>query len=140
MVPSSKNKIVKGCGFHHIALQAAHWDETVHFYRDIMGMVVVREIALPDRKLIQMDMGDGGLLEVFSMTAPPTPTQEQQNPGAFLHLGLCIDDLDAVVNRVRESGYEIIEGPREIQSEGMHARIAFFRGPSGETVELFQPA
>jgi glyoxylase I family protein len=140
MTAGSRNKIIKGCGFHHIALQAAHWEETVHFYRDIMGMAVVREIAMPDRKLVQMDMGDGGLLEVFSMTSTPTSLQEQQNPGAFLHLGLCIDDLDAVVERVKESGYEIIEGPREIQSEGMRARIAFFKGPSGETVELFQSA
>jgi len=58
--------------------------------------------------------------------------------GIVNHLALTVEDIDAVISKLKQHGYDIPdEYPRTILDG---RKIAFFKGPSGEKLELFQPA
>lgn len=53
------------------------------------------------------------------------------------------DDVDACVDAVKKTGYEVFIEPKNIEIASMPvfpARIAFCRGPLGEEIEFFQEA
>ena len=66
----------------------------------------------------------------------PMPDGEKPGPGGWNRIHLIVDDLAADVARLREAGAtfrsDIIEGPGGKQ--------VLLRDPSGNVVELFQPA
>ena len=58
--------------------------------------------------------------------------------GALAHFALASSDVRAAAERVRQSGYPITVEPKDVMLNTMPAAVAFFTGPSGELVELFQ--
>jgi glyoxylase I family protein len=52
------------------------------------------------------------------------------------HIGFLVDDLSSAVERVRAAGYPIMVEPRETTVGGMRARLAFVKGPNGESIEF----
>lgn len=124
-------------GVHHIALKCnglSEFDTTVRFYRDILGMNVVRSWGEGIGSGIMLDTGDGALIEIFA------DAEERLPQGAVRHFALKAPDVDAVVRIVREAGYEITMEPNDIVVESavpFPARIAFAIGPVGEEIEFF---
>ena len=125
-------------GVHHIALKAQGkeaFDRLMHFYRDLLGMTVVRTWGEGDSSAAMLDTGDGTMLEVFA-NAPDT-----LGMGALRHLAFATDDPDACIEAVRAAGYTVTMEPKDIVIPSMPpypARIAFCIGPVGEEVEFFQ--
>ena len=61
--------------------------------------------------------------------------------GAIRHIAFGTDDADAMVQKVKDAGYEVFIEPNDIviRSEPeFHARMAFCYGPLGEQIEFFQ--
>jgi predicted enzyme related to lactoylglutathione lyase len=86
-----------------------------------------------------LDTGDGNYLEVFA--GAKHAEGEAIPEGAIIHFALRTDDCDAAVEKVRALGAEITMEPKSLAIFGeppIPIRIAFFRGPGGEIVELFQ--
>lgn len=123
-------------GFHHVALKCRgkdEFDKTVSFYCDVLGMSVARTWGEGDSSAAMIDTG-AGLFEIFA-NAP-----DRLGAGAFRHLALCVEDVDACVEAVRAAGYPITDGPRDIcipSTPPYPARIAFCIGPVGEEIEFF---
>ena len=44
MAIGTKNKVIKGCGAHHIAVHTRDWEDSLRLYRDVLGMEIVAEI------------------------------------------------------------------------------------------------
>ena len=83
-----------------------------------------------------MDTGDGNYFEI-SGGGPEAPKQE----GIFLHLALRTTDCETAVKRARAAGAEITVEPKDVMLPSVPptpVRIAFFKGPDGELIELFQ--
>jgi|SRR5690606_18855227 glyoxylase I family protein len=141
MPVGTRNQIIQGGGLHHIALQARDWEQSLQFYRDMLGMDVALEFADgdPPRKVALLDMGDGSLIELFE----PRPTSPKPGSPApndpVIHFALVTTDLHAALERVRQAGYEITLEPESLSLAGkMNVTIAFFKGPNGEEIEFFQ--
>ncbi|MBN1563667.1 MAG: VOC family protein [Anaerolineae bacterium] len=133
-----KNTIIPGCGTHHIAIQARDLDESLKLYRDVLGMPVVAEFGSPERKIMLLDTGDGSHIELFQPTAAtPQPGSAAPND-PVLHFALATTDTRAVTEIVREAGYTITVEPKDVDLGALQVTIAFFEGPSGEVIELFQ--
>ena len=49
-----------------------------------------------------------------------------------------VDDARAATEHVRAAGYEVTMEPKEVQLDSLNVTIAFFTGPSGESVEFVQ--
>ena len=120
-------------GLHHISMKCQPGEELARvreFYLDLLGCSVRREW---DGGLM-IDLGNT-LLEVF------TNGTGSRVQGAIRHMAFAVDDVDAAAQRIREAGYDVFIGPRdiEIRSDPVYpARVSFCTGPLGEEIELFQ--
>ena len=131
----TKNTTTPGCGLHHISIHTQKFDELMTLYRDVLGMQVRLETTTGLRRFALLDMGDGSFVEL-SMNPE---ADEQLSPGNPLaHFALATHDVRGVTERLRAAGFPITMEPKDIQIGTLPASIAFFSGPSGESVELFQ--
>ena len=73
----------------------------------------------------------------FSQGSPDQVYQE----GVFKHVALRVDDCQAAIDLARKAGAEVTVETRDatLKSEKpIQIRIAFFKGPDGELIELFE--
>ena len=131
----TKNATTPGCGFHHISIHTQKFDEAMHLYRDILGMQVRIQFDRGTRRFALLDMGDGSFVEL-SMDTASNETLSPGNPLA--HFALATTDVRGVIEKLRAAGIPITMEPKDIQLGPLPASVAFFTGPSGESVELFQ--
>ena len=130
------SKQPKITGIHHVALKCqgvAHYEETVHFYRDVLGIPVLRSWGKEERAAVMLDTG-AGILEIFANGT------DRLEVGALRHIALAVEDTDVCVEAARAAGYEITQEPNDIiipSNPRCPARIAFCRGPVGEELEFF---
>lgn len=124
-------------GVHHIALKCMGveaFEKTVQFYRDVLGLRVVRAWGEGEGSGIMLTTGDA-MLEIFA-SGTDLPGQ-----GAIRHFALATDDVNACVRAVEAAGYEVFIQPKDIviaSTPEFPARIAFCHGPVGEEIEFFQ--
>jgi catechol 2,3-dioxygenase-like lactoylglutathione lyase family enzyme len=110
-------------------------DAAVAFYTTHLGFTV-RTSAAP----AFADVVRGGLRLLLSGPASsagrPMPDGARPGPGGWNRIHLIVDDIDAEVARLRAAGVtfrnEIVSGPG--------GRQILLEDPSGNVVELFQPA
>jgi glyoxylase I family protein len=130
---NGQNDVLGGGGIHHVALKARDFDAAVAFYTDVLGFTPALRWGEGDKRAILLDTGDGSCVEVFAGGADAPE-------GRLMHLALRCSDVDGVIERVRSAGREVTIEPRrvDIPSDPAHpVYIAFFIGPEGETIELF---
>ena len=131
MVPKTR-------GFHLISFSCCGTEElekTVDFYRDVLGMPVLRRWESNGAPAVMLDAG-GGLIEVFSNATSDLPQ------GTIRHFALDVPDTDGCAAAVRAAGYPVTEEPHTIvipSDPPLTARIAFCIGPLGEQIEFFSP-
>jgi catechol 2,3-dioxygenase-like lactoylglutathione lyase family enzyme len=137
MSVGTRNEVIAGCGAHHVNVQTREWEQSLRLYRDVLGMTVAAEFGTPERKVMLLDMGDGSHIELSQSTAAPQPGDKTPN-APLTHLALATTDARAAVEVVRAAGFEVTTEPKDVDLNGLRATIAFFRGPSGESIEFFQ--
>lgn len=120
-------------GLHHISMKCGsekEFEEAKNFYIGLLGFTVVRQ--WPEG--IMLSFGNG-MLELFSNG------QGVRELGAIRHIAFATDDVDGMVSKVKEAGYEVFIEPKEIVIKSdpeFHARMAFCFGPLGEQIEFFK--
>jgi glyoxylase I family protein len=134
----SKNKKIKDCGLHHIAIQTSQWERSLYFYEEVLGMVAVTEAEISGRKLVHMDIGDGRYIELSTFSGAYGEGDDITNQGPVIHIALNTSDVNAAVAQVRQGGFEVTVEPKEVKSGGLKARFAFIRGPNSELIEFYQ--
>jgi glyoxylase I family protein len=137
MPTGATNRQIPGCGVHHIAVQAQDWEASLRLYRDVLGMPIVAEFGTPDRRILLLDIGDGCHIELFAPRGAGSADQPAaQTP--LTHIALAATDTRQAIEHVRQAGYTVTVEPKDVQLGPIHATIAFFSGPNGETIEFFQ--
>ena len=113
---------------HHVSINCADVDATAPFYTEVLGMKALERPDLPfnGRWLQTEGGGEVHLIEV-----------EGWQPPKGQHWAFRVDDIDATVAELRDRGVEV-KDPRELP--GKIARQTFFFDPSGNMIELNQPA
>jgi glyoxylase I family protein len=136
-------------GFHHVAIRAADFDETIRFYTEGLGFRVHFPFAVPGRidRAAFLDAGDGRFVEVFgpgSMVQAEgrrRQADEERTEGAVLHFCLRVADTDASFARALAAGAvsRVEPGTRRLSEEPVvDVRIDFVVGPNGEVIEFMQ--
>ena len=85
-------------GIHHVCLKCSsleQFEETVTFYRDILGLNVIRRWGTGIESGIMLDSGSG-LIEIFANT------EHELQQGAIRHLALAAEDVDTCVAVVKK--------------------------------------
>ena len=131
--------------FHHLALVAKNYDETVRWYQHHFGFTVAKEWTLPPmlpgarmcylkRGTFHFEIiGDGEKLG--SHIVADGPIQDYQITG-FRHFAFEVDDVDAVIATLSADGVPTFFPPTNIDEVGI--RAALVRDPEGNAVELIQ--
>jgi catechol 2,3-dioxygenase-like lactoylglutathione lyase family enzyme len=112
-------------------------DEAVSFYTDVLGFEVdmhpgpgFAALTRGDlRLLLNTPSGPGG-------ASQPMPDGRHPEPGGWSRFQLLVDDLDRAVEDLRVRGASLRSGVLE----GRAGRQVIVDDPSGNAVELFEPA
>ena len=136
----------------HVALSVSDMEGSLAFYRDLLGMRVIRDlepgiggkklgavVGMPScrARIVHLDLG-GTMLELFQYLDPigkPLSLAHKQADIGFMHIGFSSDDIRADYRRLEAEGIEFISEPVEFRP-GIW--IVYFRGPDGEVCELRQ--
>lgn len=141
---------------HHIGLTVADIERSIRFYRDILGMILVRRRPNVDADYVAQQTGYPGVeLSVASFKVAPDSAQSLElvqylthagevgemasnRPGAS-HLCLQVDDFQACYESLRAQGVRFKSAPVAITAgpnEG--GLVAYLYDPDGYQLELFQ--
>ncbi|MDQ1281397.1 MAG: hypothetical protein QG670_2662 [Thermoproteota archaeon] len=133
---SGTNRKIKGCGFHHVSLRVKDLNKSIKFYSEGLGFIERFSWGKDPKRTILMDIGDGNYFEI-SQGDPNLSYVE----GIFRHLALRVNDCKAALELVRNAGAEVTVDPRDStlsSNPPLQIRVAFFKGPDGEVIELFE--
>lgn len=130
------NGKIGGGGFHHVAIKASDFDKSVAFYTEALGFVPRHRWGEGDKRAILLDTGDGNYLEVFA-----GGTKERKPDESILHMAFRTNDVAGTLEAVRQAGAKVTIETKDVvlgDDPPTPVRIAFFKGPDGEVIELFQ--
>ena len=117
----------------HTRFRVSDMEKSIIFYRDILGMKVVEQKISPrGSKLVFLSFPDIDCeLELCSFP----DSGSVQVPEDLVHLAFEVDDLNMCVEKLKEAGIPITEGPVE-SSNG--TRFIFTEDPDKYEIELMQ--
>jgi catechol 2,3-dioxygenase-like lactoylglutathione lyase family enzyme len=129
------NETLGGGGFHHVSIKVQDIEASIRFYTEALGFVYKTEWGQGAKRTVLLDTGDGNYFEITGGR-----TDELAPNGHFAHIALRATDCDAVIAKVRAAGAEVTVEPKDVvlpSDPPLPIRIAFFKGPDGELIELF---
>ncbi len=126
-------------GWDHYALVVNDLDVTRHFYCDILGMTEVQRP--PTFKFhgawFRKGTAEMHVIQIDAASQPPGDTPAQVTPELDIararHHAFLVDDMDAVLARLKECNIEVVLGPR---SRGDGAKQTYVMDPDGHLVEF----
>ena len=106
-------------GTDHITVEGTNAEDTVEFYRDVLGMpLVLRQPNLDRTHLTHLffDTGDGRLLTVFVDEERESRDVGERDPGEVHHLAFRIDAdrIDDIAAALDDAGYPVSEFDRGV--------------------------
>lgn len=137
---------------HHTAMIVSNIEQSIEFYRDILGMellvqgiddgVVARAMAMPDAKInyanLKMEGGEIELLE-FS-TEKGEDCGCGPNSKGKMHVCFEVDDIETTCQELSKKGISfwtpVIEITEDPAFNGM--KFVYFTDPNGVQVELLE--
>ena len=139
--------------FSHLGICVTDLDRAQRFYCEALGFVPAEahEVGEEFGRLMELEgvrlrsqflRRDGLAVELLCFASPPCvgePTRRPMNRLGLTHLSLRVDDVDAVVARVEESGGAVVSGSRTTMGEG-HTLLDFVycTDPDGTRIELMR--
>ena len=120
---------------HHIAVIGTNYEDSRHFYVDILGFEVVREVWREERKdyLTMLQNGDVTLELFTKLNAPARPTQPEAL--GLRHLAFHVEDVEETAAWLNARGVET----EPIRTDPVNGgRMTFFRDPDGLPLELHE--
>jgi catechol 2,3-dioxygenase-like lactoylglutathione lyase family enzyme len=142
-------------GINHLALTCSDMARTIHFYRDVLGMPLVKTIDFPGGrgKHYFFDCGNGDCVAFFEFPGGPNVVDQKTHgkmaatPGMMHHVafGVTNEQIDAYRERLAAAGIEVTEvvnhddtptGASADVNESTFVRSIYFRDPDGMQLEF----
>ena len=118
-------------GTHHVALVTSDFARLRTFYVETLGLAQVGQFA--GRNIIFIDAGPITIELIERDGDAPT------SPGAWDHFAFEIADTDAAYAELTALGIPFHVLPKDFPEDAPKVRIAFFKDPDGNILELVQP-
>jgi glyoxylase I family protein len=121
---------------HHIAIICTDYQKSKHFYSEILGLKIVREVYREERQSYKLDLevGNQYQIELFSFPNPPARPSRPEAAG-LRHLAFEVDNIDGAVVHMIDAGV-IVEPIRIDEFTGK--RFTFFADPDGLPIEFYE--
>ena len=142
---------------HHLGLTVADIERSIHFYRDVLGMTLIRRRPSVVADYVAEQTGYPGVeLSVASFQVSPESRQSLEvvqylnqagpaldvgtNQAGSSHLCLLVDDLQCCYDDLRAASVQFKSDPVTITAgPNKGGKVVYFFDPDGYTLELFQP-
>ena len=141
--------------FDHVNIVVTDMARSVAFYEELLGLrrgfEIVLEGAWIDRvtgidkaraHCVFMEADNAAvrleLLQYLSPTGAPLPANSQPYMPGLRHLAFTVNDLDALVTRLREANVALVSDPVEVPfavSSLGRKRLCYFYDPDGTLLE-----
>lgn len=121
---------------HHIAIICSDYQTSKHFYSEVLGLKIVREVFRAERNSYKLDLEVAGQyqIELFSFPDPPARPSRPESVG-LRHIAFEVDDIEVAVNHIT-AHHVIVEPVRFDEFTGK--RFTFFADPDGLPIELYE--
>jgi glyoxylase I family protein len=121
---------------HHIAIICSDYEKSKHFYTEILGLKMIREVYREKRDSYKLDLEVGGQyqIELFSFPDPPARPSRPEAAG-LRHLAFEVDNIEAAVTHMHASGISV-EPVRIDEYTGK--LFTFFADPDGLPIEFYE--
>jgi len=138
-----ENRIVPGCGFHHVAVRVHNFDASFEFYK-ALGMTVAVTWGEGDSRAALFDTGDGNYIEIFAGGKPGEKLPWGEG-ASWIHVALRTNDVDGATETAVKAGAVVAKPPTDVvMGKGgprqVKVRLSFVNGPGGEVIEFFDSA
>ena len=147
-------------GVNHLALVCRDMEETVRFYSDVLGMKLIKTVALPDGgQHFFFDCGGGASLAFFWWADAPAaapgvasvrsfPRDAKSAVGSMNHIAFDVDEdmMETYLKRLADAG--VLSVPQIVNHDdsafgvaaenhpGVFVRSIYFTDPNGIMLEL----
>ena len=137
-------------GYRHTGIIVKNMDESLYFYRDILGLKVIQDfrdasdyinkitgITNADVHMIKMKAKDGTVLEILSYHNHPTELIDQPiyNVGAS-HIAFQVKNAEKAYKILKDKGIKLVSKP--VLSSEKIAKVFFCLDPNKVRVELVE--
>ena len=121
---------------HHIAIICTDYEKSKHFYTQILGLTILREVYREQRNSYKLDLEVAGQyhVELFSFPSP-APRPSRPEAAGLRHLAFEVDGIDEAVTHIQAHG--IFVEPIRID-EFTGKRYTFFADPDGLPIEFVE--
>lgn len=121
---------------HHVAIICSDYQKSKHFYTEILGFKIVREVYRAERESFKLDLLVNGnyQIELFSFPNPPARPSHPEACG-LRHLAFEVSNIF----HTREELVLLMIDCEEIRIDEFTDRSFFFIGdPDGLPIEFYQ--
>ena len=121
---------------HHTAIICSNYAASKHFYTEVLGLQVIREVYREQRDSYKLDLALNGhyVIELFSFPSPP-PRPSRPEACGLRHLAFAVTDIEATVAALQP--FNIIAEPIRID-EFTGKKFTFIADPDGLPVEFYE--
>lgn len=117
-------------GLEHIGIKTLDMEKALSFYTEVLGFEFIERIKPGDVELIFLKLGRT-VIELVEVN----DGREYQD-GVVNHVALKVEDIYEAVQWLKSHQVELINDEPRAMGAGRYN--FFFRGPSGEKLELYQ--
>jgi lactoylglutathione lyase len=117
----------------HTRMRVSNLDETIRFYRDVLGLEVTERHRSPRGSELAFLRVPNSEEEIEICAFPASG--RVQVPEDLVHLAFEVDNLDAAIARLQAQGIPITDGPTTSSSG---SRFCFIDAPDKYEIELIE--
>ena len=119
----------------HTMLRVGDLEKSIAFYRDVLGMQLLRRNDYPEGRFTLAFLGYGGEAENTVLELTHNWDTEHYDLGnGYGHIAIGVDDVYAACERIRASGGKVVREPGPMKHGS--TVLAFVEDPDGYKVEL----
>ncbi|MCX8473253.1 MAG: VOC family protein [Sediminibacterium sp.] len=122
--------------FHHVAIICSDYNKSKHFYKEILGLKIIREIYRAERCSYKLDvaLSESFFIELFSFPNPPLRLSQPEAVG-LRHLAFGVNNIENFIEYLAKN--QIICEPLRID-EFTQKKFTFFNDPDNLPLELYE--
>ena len=121
---------------HHIAIICSDYKVSKHFYTEILGFEIIREVYRKERDSFKLDLSVNGnyAIELFSFPEPPKRISRPEAVG-LRHLAFEVESISETIKQLNTKN--IVSEPIRID-EFTGKKFTFIADPDNLPIEFYE--
>lgn len=113
--------------FQWTTIQVTNLDNSLKFYKDLLGMKIARVIEGGNHQIVMLGEDDDAKIDLI-----PISTASKENLGNGVSIGIAFKQLDDLVEKIKSKNIPVV-GPITPMPD---IRFFFVNDPDGYTIQL----